>query len=85
MKLEKKGDSIVGVLLGYEESKMYAGSYAISLRVDDEISVIFTNNIVVDMIKKNNLIGRDVKIVFNGKKKTQDGSKEYNDFEVFFR
>lgn len=83
VKLEKDGDSIAGILLGFEESKMFKDSYAISMRVGDEIQVVFTSAIPIDIIKKNDLVGKDCKIVYTGKQKTQDNKFEYKNYEVF--
>ena len=86
IKLEKEGDSITGVLMNYEESKMYKDSYALAFRKEDgKIETIFTNEIPVQAIKAHDLIGKEVKLVFKGMTKTQDGKFEYKDYEVFFK
>lgn len=85
VKLEKEGDKVAGILLGWEESKMYQGSYAVSIKTDKEIVIVFTSEIPVDMFKKNNLTGKDIVLVYDGKVKTKDGKFEYKNYSVFFK
>lgn len=86
MKLEKEGDSIQGVLMSYEESKMYKGSYALAFRLaDGKIETIFTNEIPVQAIRAHDLIGREVKLIFKGMTETKDGKFKYKDYEIFFK
>lgn len=85
VKLEKVGDKVAGVLLGWEESKMYAGSYAVSIKTEEDITVVFTSEIPIQMFKKNNLTGKDIVLQYDGLKKTKDEKFEYKDYSVFFK
>ena len=86
VKFVKQGDSIEGAFIGTEESKQFQGSYALSVSDKEETKVAFVSGIVIDLIKKNGIIpGNQIKVVFQGKKKTQDNKREYNDYKVFFK
>lgn len=85
VKFENEGDSIEGTFLGYEESRQYKGSYAVSFKEGDKSKVVFVSGIVVDLIKRNSIeIGQHIRIVFQGKKKTSDGKRDYNDYKLFY-
>lgn len=86
VKFEKEGDSIEGTFLGYEESKQYEKSYAVRIKDGEVNKVVFVSNIVIDLIRSNQIqIGQEIRIVYQGKKKTIDGKKEYNDYKLFFK
>jgi len=86
LKLEKEGDFIEGVLMNYEESKMYKDSYALAIRKEDgKVETIFTNEIPVQAIKAHDLLGKQVKIIFKGMTKTKDGKFEYKEYDVLFK
>ena len=86
VKFEKEGDNLEGTYLGHEESKQYPGSYAVKIRKNDEVKVVFVSAIVIDLIKGNGIVpGTEVKIDFLGKKKTQDGKREYNDYKLLYK
>ena len=90
-KFEREGDFIRGLYLGIEEAKKFPGSYALKYRdhVSKESMVVFVNNIVKDVLSQNAdqiFIGKtEIFITFKGKQKTQDGSREYNDFDLAFK
>lgn len=86
-KFENAGDFIQGIFLGYEESKTYPGSYSVKVSQENQkIKVVFVSGIVIDKIKANQIEpGDTIKIDYLGKRKTQDGKKDYNDYKVFFR
>lgn len=84
-KFEKKGDAIEGVYMGYEASKQFPSSFALRVSVSGKPVVAFVSGIVIDLIKTNNIMsGQKVRVEFLGKKKTQDGKKEYNDYKVMY-
>jgi len=83
VKLEKEGDSIGGVLVSIEESKMFEGSYAWNIRQDEKIVVVFTNEIPVKKAKNNDCFGKRILLEFSGKKKSSATGREYNDYKLF--
>jgi hypothetical protein len=87
VKLDKEGASVAGVLIGYEESKMFPGSYAVKLRnpAKETPFVVFVSNIVIQKIKDSNIqIGQDLMIEFTGMKKSASSGMEYKDYKVFY-
>ena len=86
VKFEKTGDEIEGVFLSSEESRLYPDSFSIRVMDGDVAKSCFVNNIVVDLMKNNNIQSGDkIKIVYQGKVKTKDGRKEYKNFKLFFK
>jgi hypothetical protein len=86
IKFVNDGDSIEGVLMGYEESQQYPDSFAVHVKTNDGLKCVFVSKMVIDKFKAHNIMLQDeIKIVFNGKKPTQDGKREYNDYSVFYR
>jgi len=86
IKFEKEGDSIEGIYQGHEESKKYPESFAVHIKQGDDIKTVFTSNILIDLLGKNGIKeGKQIKIVYDGKKKTEDGSKEYNCYRLFYK
>lgn len=84
VKLEA-GQSISGIFVVIEPSKMYKDSFALKLRQADRLKTIFVSSIVADLISGNSIMsGQDIKLTFKGKVKAQNGKFEYNDYELFY-
>ena len=79
-----EGDEIVGILkdresgVGPNESMMY------TLQTKDGVYGVWGGT-VLDTRLKNAEIGDEVKIVYNGYKKSEKTGREYKDFTVFRR
>jgi len=89
VKFGETGEHIEGVYMGYEESSQYKDSYALSFKDSDGVKIIFVNKIIIDIINRNVkefVVGSTIiRVIYKGKQKTQDGKKEYHDYEVFFK
>jgi len=88
VKFEKEGDNIEGIYLGHEESKQYPKSYALKFcsKLGGVNKVVFVSAILIDLLKTNLInIEDSIKIVYQGKKKTADNTREYNDYKLFFK
>ena len=85
-KFVKENDSVEGIYLGHEQSKMYPESFAVTLkRPDDTIVIVFVSNIIAELLKKNQIhINQKIKIVYLGKKKSETSGMEYNNYELYF-
>jgi len=86
-KFEKEGDKVSGILIGTEESKQYAGSFAVTLKQPDgSLKVCFVTGIVMDLLKRNSVEeGHEVVIEFMGKKPSKTNPQySYNDYEIMF-
>jgi len=84
VKFTKPGESISGTFISIEESKQFANSYAVKLKVGDDIKVVFVSNIVADMLKTNNVQpGSDLMIEFTGKKTSEKSGMDYNTYKVY--
>ena len=84
VKLEA-GQSISGVFVVIEPSKMYKDSFALKLRQGDRLKTIFVSSIVAELISGNSIMtGQDIKLTYKGKVKAQNGKFEYNDYELFY-
>lgn len=78
------GQSLQGKLMKVEESRLYKGSYAVTLDTAEGSKTVFVSNIVVDKLEKAGITtGREVKIEFLGLKKNQKGTAEYKNYEVY--
>ena len=87
VKFDKVGDSVSGILLGYEESKQYPNSYAVKIKnpAKEKPIVCFVSGIVIDLFKTNQIVsGSEIMIEYQGKKKSKSTGMEYNDYKVFF-
>lgn len=86
-KFEVIGDYIEGTLMSVKESPVYDKSYAVTVKnKKDELITAFVNKIVTDKFAANGIeIGMEVKIAYCGLEKTQDGKREYKNFEVFYK
>ena len=83
-KFETAGDFFEGKLLKVEQSKLYKDSWAVSLETKEGVKTAYVSNIVIDLFEKNSVTtGKVVRIMFNGLKKTKDGSRKYKDYSVF--
>ena len=83
-KFETAGDFIEGKLLKVEQSKQYKDSWSVSLETKEGVKTAYVSNIVIDLFEKNSVTtGKVVRIMFNGLKKTKDGSRKYKDYSVF--
>lgn len=86
-KFEKIGDSISGIFISIEESKMYPNSYALKIKnpAKENPTVIFVSGIVLELIRSNNIqSGMDIMIEYAGKKKSTKSGMEYHDYKVFY-
>lgn len=85
LKLEE-GDRIEGKFLGIEVSSMYPDSYALTIDVEGEQKVTFVNNIVHDLINRNQITpGSQIAVLYVGLKENAKGTRKYKDFKVFFK
>lgn len=86
IKFETPNASLSGNFLSIEESNQFSGSYLVKVtKEDNSVYAVFVSGLVKDLLETNNIQkGHKIKIVFLGKKKTQDGKKEYNAYEVFY-
>lgn len=87
VKLEKKGDSISGVLLSVEESKMYKGTYLLKIKnpADNMSKSVFVSNIVYDKILSNQIEpGNQIMIEYQGEVVSKKSGRSYKDYKVFF-
>ena len=86
IKLDTPGLIIEGIYLGYEESKQFPGSWALRIKIVDDIKVVFVNNIVVDLIESNNIKkNQEIKLEFLGMKKAEKSGREYKDFNLYYK
>jgi hypothetical protein len=86
IKLENAGDSISGMLISWEESRMFPGSYAVRLRNPnkEQPQVVFVSNVVIDKIKLNNIQpGQDIMIEFAGLVKSGKSGMSYKNYKVY--
>lgn len=84
LKFEKDGDYIEGKYIDIEESTKFPESYLVTIKLlSGEVSGVFVSKMVKNLIEENNIaIGQEIKITFLGKKKTQDGKTEYNNYKL---
>ena len=86
MKFEKEGDAIEGKLLGFEPSRQFPESYALSVEVDGKPTTVFVSGIVIDLITKNNIQKKQqIKVVYKGKKRNKKDTADYNDYELYYK
>lgn len=86
VKFENEGDAVEGKLIGFEPSRQYPDSYAVRVQTSEGVKIVFTSGIVVSLIEANNISkGQYVKIVYKGKKKNKEGTREYNDYDLFYK
>lgn len=85
IKLEE-GDRVEGKFNSIEVSSMYPDSYALSMDVDGDSKVVFVNNIVYDLINRNNIQkGQEIAVLFVGLKDNAKGTRKYKDYKLFFK
>jgi len=82
VKLREVGDKLEGKFVKIERSAMYDDSFALHVIVDKEPQVAFVNKIVNDAIGTYKA-GKLICVISKGMKKTEDGKKEYKDYDVF--
>ena len=83
-KFENKGDEFIGQFASIEESKKFPDSFLVKVRDGENMKAVFVNKIVADKIFTAQVqLGHMIKIVFLGKKKNEQGTREYNNFDVF--
>lgn len=79
---EKEGDSVCGVLVDITEEFGANKSKVYKLRQENDQIVNVWDNVVLSDKMKLVGINSDIRITYLGKKKSKDGSREYNDFSV---
>jgi len=82
-KFEKKGDSISGIFICYQESRQYPGSYVVKLENDGNVIGAFVSGIVVDLLTVNN-VKKDTPIMveYQGTVTSAKG-RDYKDYKVY--
>lgn len=86
VKFKNEGDSVEGVYQGYEESKQYPDSYALKIKVGEDLKVVFVSGIVIDLIESNSVMkGQDVKLEYTGKKKSEKTGRNYNTYKLLYK
>lgn len=87
IKLENEGDFIEGIYKGFEESKQFKESYALTVIGDDnKPQVAFVSGIVIDLLQRNDIKPNDrVKVVFKGMKKAEKSGREYKTYQVLYK
>jgi len=85
IKFTRKGDKLAGTLISWEESKQFANSFAVKVKVAGEVKVVFVSSIVIDLIKSNGIKeGDEILIRYEGKKTSEKSGMDYNDYSVFY-
>jgi len=79
-KPEEAGEQLTGILEAREQTGQWK-NLAYKIRADGEIRTLFGTKILNDKMSKI-LIGANIKIVYNGEKKSQSG-RIYKDWSVF--
>ena len=83
VKLEKKGDRVQGVLLGFQKSTKYDKTNNLyTLENEDGISKFFGGAQLDDILPSN--VGKEIRIIFQGESETSSGMKVKN-FNIFVR
>ena len=86
IKLENAGDKLEGIYISHELSKKFADSFAVHLRVGEDIKVLFASQILVDLIVKNGIQNGDkVRIVYEGKKQNEAKTFSYHNYKLFYK
>lgn len=84
VKMKEAGDKVTGKFLKLEESALHKGSYVVTLQdtETEENKVVFVNNIVKDLIEKNEVaIGSIICIELTEWSKAGSGM-DYKNFTV---
>lgn len=85
VKLEKKGDIASGKFVSLEESKMYAGSYALKYSEGGDLKLTFINALARDLFVENHVAaGGEFILEHNGTAKSKSGM-DYNTFNLFYK
>lgn len=84
VKLENSGDNIEGIYRGFDESRQYPGSYALKIETGGKVRIVFVSNIVIDLLTAHNIEqGREINVLYTGKKKSENSGREYKTYELF--
>lgn len=78
---EKAGDMIEGVLIGVRTETGKYKNNAYDFSTTDGMRTVFGSKIINDRLNEKH-IGKQVRIIFNGKKKALTSNQTYNDFTV---
>jgi hypothetical protein len=82
-KQEKEGDEITGTLVRVEDSKGKYKSKIYHIITEQGAPFSFFGSTVLNDKMAYVVPGDKIKVVFKGKKKSEDEKSEYNDYEVF--
>jgi len=83
MKLNE-GQSAEGTFQGIEVSAQFKDSYALKMKIGNNLQVIFVSNIVKDLLTANNVqVGDKIKVHFKGMKSNKSGTAKYKDYAVY--
>lgn len=78
------GQSAEGTFQGIEPSAQFKDSFALKLKIGNDLKVIFVSNIVKDLLTANNVQhGQKVKVHFKGMKPNKSGTANYKDYAVY--
>jgi len=84
VKLRDSGDRLEGDFVKIEKSRIYDDSWVLHVNDNGKPKVAFVNKIVLDSIESKNLkVGKKIVVISKGMKKTEDGKKEYKDYDVY--
>jgi len=79
-----EGDRLDGKFVSCEQSAQYKDSYAIKVDDNDEIKVLFVNNIVKDLLETHTVKpGQKISILYVGLRDNKTGTAKYKDYKVF--
>ena len=82
-KPEQDGDEISGVLVLIEEGKGKYNSRIYHIETEASKQLVVYGTTVLDDEMKYFKAGDLIKIIYKGKRKTEDGKSEYHNYDVF--
>ena len=79
---EKEGDAIEGTLVRIREGRYENSVY--DIETANGMVVVFGGTVLDGRLSKSH-VGKGIKIVFKGQKKSEQSGRTYNDFDIFVK
>jgi len=81
-----ENESLQGKFISLERSKLYNDSFAFSVENEQGIVSTFVNNIVVELVERNNIVkGQLVKLTYLGMKENESRTRSYKNYQLLFQ